>query len=506
MIQSDFKCFCDMQIQRRCRDWCGTVDVHVIFSSILEDVRERNNGPDKWIYLSSASLREEYAARPGYQLKLDFRDSFYIEPSDECKFDYLEIRDGANGYDPLVGSYCGRSFPPIIISTGRALWLRFHSDENAEYSGFRAVYEEVKKPGVLGTDVPEAQCHKYLSGIEGYVNKSDIDQEFTQRSKDFGVPLECMWTIRVDFGWRIQLHFNKFALKVPNDCESNFVDIFPEATDLQSRLKNFCGSIADLVQSPENVLKIRFLALSNARDSNFEALFTAFREKPKSTSSEPISCEEGEYDCEDATCISDKLKCNGRINCRFRSDEDPMKCQKKQGILSAIFNTEHMLIILIVFFLILTGMCCAFLFNCFKKLIRDHRIIQEHMRRTREGRISSPKLAQSTSRLDCHLPSRESLVAVSIPEPPSDEVEMRDSQCQTRESLFHPTDCSVVPAAPGFTTFGYGSSEEETTQPPSSRPVRTIGTHHHHYHLGGSDPRALSVESTKSAPDVIITH
>lgn len=85
-------------------------------------------------------------------------------------------------------------------------------------------------------------------------------------------------------------------------------------------------------------------------------------------------------------------------------------------------------------------------------------------------------------------------------------VEMRDSQCQTRESLFHPTDCSVVPAAPGFTTFGYGSSEEETTQPPSSRPVRTIGTHHHHYHLGGSDPRALSVESTKSAPDVIITH
>lgn len=90
------------------------------------------------------------SARPGYQLKLDFRDSFYIEPSDECKFDYLEIRDGANGYDPLVGSYCGRSFPPIIISTGRALWLRFHSDENAEYSGFRAVYEEVKKPGVLG--------------------------------------------------------------------------------------------------------------------------------------------------------------------------------------------------------------------------------------------------------------------------------------------------------------------------------------------------------------------
>lgn len=37
------------------------------------------------------------------------------------------------------------------------------------------------------------------------------------------------------------------------------------------------------------------------------------------------ACDDDEYDCEDATCISSDLRCNGRINCRFRWDED--ECQ-----------------------------------------------------------------------------------------------------------------------------------------------------------------------------------
>lgn len=29
----------------------------------------------------------------GYQIKLDFRDKFRMEPSEDCKFDYLEVSD-----------------------------------------------------------------------------------------------------------------------------------------------------------------------------------------------------------------------------------------------------------------------------------------------------------------------------------------------------------------------------------------------------------------------------
>ena len=42
----------------------------------------------------------------GYFVRLDFRDAFWIEPpSNEghCDYDYLEIRDGDQGYSPLIG-------------------------------------------------------------------------------------------------------------------------------------------------------------------------------------------------------------------------------------------------------------------------------------------------------------------------------------------------------------------------------------------------------------------
>ncbi len=42
----------------------------------------------------------------GYFIRVDFRDGFKIEPpSNEgrCDYDYLEIRDGGQGYSPLIG-------------------------------------------------------------------------------------------------------------------------------------------------------------------------------------------------------------------------------------------------------------------------------------------------------------------------------------------------------------------------------------------------------------------
>jgi len=40
---------------------------------------------------SISSTKFHHLAPPGYLLRLDFRDHFNIEPSEECKFDYLEV-------------------------------------------------------------------------------------------------------------------------------------------------------------------------------------------------------------------------------------------------------------------------------------------------------------------------------------------------------------------------------------------------------------------------------
>ena len=83
----------------------------------------------------------------GHIIRVDFRDQFVIEPHEECDYDFLEVRDGAHGYSPFMSRFCGRSFPPVITSSDRYLWLRFNTDDTVEYSGVRAVYQYIPDIG-----------------------------------------------------------------------------------------------------------------------------------------------------------------------------------------------------------------------------------------------------------------------------------------------------------------------------------------------------------------------
>jgi hypothetical protein len=92
--------------------------------------------------------------------------------------------------------------------------------------------------------------------------------------------------------FQIQLVFKTFNLFMPNDCQKNFVDIFSPDTDVKSRVRTFCGAIADVVSSENNVLHVRFYADPDARDSTFSSLFTAYREAKKNDENEgEIGCQ-----------------------------------------------------------------------------------------------------------------------------------------------------------------------------------------------------------------------
>lgn len=228
------------------------------------------------------------------------------------------------------------------------------------------------------------------------------------------------------------------------------------------RIKNFCGSIADSVQSKSNTIHVRYFAEAAAINSSFGILYTAYRDKgnkggyffsfffrrnienlwaflylisylfthsttftafhPESThekTQRAAECRDDEYDCEDQTCIKDYLKCNNNINCRFRWDEDKEKCKVSNCAeyadmkmttftvqaphLNQLFflffvflffsihnstnestktkqksdeQSEHVFIIVIVFGVMLTVMAIAFVVNCMRKIMRDHKIIR----------------------------------------------------------------------------------------------------------------------------------
>lgn len=62
-----------------------------------------------------------------------------------CKQTTLEIRDGQKSSSDLLGNFCGSSFERSVFSSGRHLWIRFHSDKDELLygTGFNAFFEMV---------------------------------------------------------------------------------------------------------------------------------------------------------------------------------------------------------------------------------------------------------------------------------------------------------------------------------------------------------------------------
>ncbi|XP_055323319.1 uncharacterized protein LOC129578577 [Sitodiplosis mosellana] len=333
---------------------------------------------------------------PGFVIKLDFRNRFYIEPSATCEYDYLEIRDGQYGFSNLKGKYCGNKFPDEIFSSDRYLWLRFHSDDNIEYDGFEGVYEEM--PRSSKTEAIEECFFNTDNQIEGRIGNQDINETFIRKVNESAIPLDCLWKIEVRPDWQIMLSVDKFDLDKKNDCDSNFVDIIGSDTKLSEPKKHFCGVVAEAFESKSNILYVRFFVTKMGINSKFSFFYTAFtKKKPTDGKNTTLECGENEFDCDDETCIDLSLKCNQRANCKFRKDE--MQCGETEG------DTKDLWVIIAVFSALLGAMTSVFLFNCIRTLIRDQKIIRETIRQSKEskldeaGRMSIKRSLENVNRI-----------------------------------------------------------------------------------------------------------
>ena len=69
-----------------------------------------------------------------FQIK--FLGDFEIEASRECKYDFIETRNGDTEDDPLILKACGDETPQVTTLTGRSLWIKFKSDISNTFKGF----------------------------------------------------------------------------------------------------------------------------------------------------------------------------------------------------------------------------------------------------------------------------------------------------------------------------------------------------------------------------------
>uniref|UniRef100_A0A8C1I6Q0 Cubilin (intrinsic factor-cobalamin receptor) n=1 Tax=Cyprinus carpio TaxID=7962 RepID=A0A8C1I6Q0_CYPCA len=192
-------------------------------------------------------------------------NSFSLEASSSCRYDYVAVYDGENTLAPLVGKFCGRELPPNFRSSSKHLFLVFVTDSSVAAEGWRATYSET-----LG---PQQGCGGYLSSSPtGTFGSPDIDMNGQYEPR-----LDCMWTIAAEVNKGINLTFTSFELEgsIGTICRYDYVKIYDGDSASYPLVGTFCG---DAVPAPfisaSNFLTVQFISDSIVQRRGFNATYS----------------------------------------------------------------------------------------------------------------------------------------------------------------------------------------------------------------------------------------
>ncbi|XP_055776890.1 neuropilin and tolloid-like protein 2 isoform X1 [Salvelinus fontinalis] len=271
-------------------------------------------------------------ALPRQRIQLAFDKNYYMEPSFECRFDHIEVRDGPFGFSPIIDRFCGSKNPGLVTSTGRFMWIKFSSDEELEGVGFRIKYTFIADPDfhlhVGGLLNPIPDCQFEIGGYDGVIRSSQVEEEDKIKTGD---ALDCIWTIRAPPQSKIYIRFLEYQMEHSNECNKNFVAVYDGSSAIENLKAKFCSTVANDVMLTNGVGVVRMWADEKSRLSRFQMLFTSFVDPP---------CNSNTFFCHSNMCINNSLVCNGVQNCVYPWDENHCKEKKSNGLFHQITNTH----------------------------------------------------------------------------------------------------------------------------------------------------------------------
>ena len=174
-------------------------------------------------YLSNKNCEWTITVPDGQQIELNFK-YFELEHNNVCKFDGLEIRNGANNYSPLIGLFCGDIMPDPIKSFSNQLYIKFYSDSSRNEKGFQ-----------LEWDGTATGCGGILTSPRGTITSPGYP-------KAYGNNAQCEWRISVNEGSSIEIVFMDLEMETHNICEYDFLEIFDGIDSSGSSLGKYCSS------------------------------------------------------------------------------------------------------------------------------------------------------------------------------------------------------------------------------------------------------------------------
>ncbi|NP_001081896.1 ovochymase-2 precursor [Xenopus laevis] len=123
-------------------------------------------------YLSNSRCHWIIHGPSGSYIKLQFED-FALEPSDDCRSDYLAVYQDLAAEDKIE-TFCGFSLPAPVYSTTAVMHIKFSTDERDNDKGFRATFtfvspnslvEDSRQGNMPSTNKKETTAQDSICGV-----------------------------------------------------------------------------------------------------------------------------------------------------------------------------------------------------------------------------------------------------------------------------------------------------------------------------------------------------
>ncbi|KAL2085978.1 hypothetical protein ACEWY4_019298 [Coilia grayii] len=236
------------------------------------------------------------APEPNQRILINFNPHFDLEDR-ECKYDYVEVRDGVDESGQLVGKYCGKIAPSPVVSSGNQLFIKFVSDYETHGAGFSIRYE-IFKTG------PE--CSRNFTSNSGVIKSPGYPEKYPNQ-------LDCTFMIFAPKMSEIVLEFESFELEPdPNPpagvhCRYDRLEIWDGFPGVGPYIGRFCGQTTPgRVISYTGILALTINTDSAIAKEGFSANFTVLeRTVPEDFDCfEPLGMESGEIPTEHIVATS----------------------------------------------------------------------------------------------------------------------------------------------------------------------------------------------------------
>ncbi|XP_031648159.1 neuropilin-2 isoform X1 [Oncorhynchus kisutch] len=189
------------------------------------------------------------APEPSQRIVLNFNPHFELERLD-CRYDFIEIRDGGSDSAELLGKHCSNIAPPAIISSGTALHIKFVSDYAHQGAGFSLRYEIFK----TGSEF----CFRNFTSPSGVIESPGFPDKYPHN-------LECSYIIITPPHMDVTLTFLTFDLENDpllsgeGDCKYDWLDVWDGLPQVGPLIGRYCGTkIPPEIQSSSGLLSLSF--------------------------------------------------------------------------------------------------------------------------------------------------------------------------------------------------------------------------------------------------------